>query len=207
MLVQDIIQGARDIELKQLKIKEDTDAIIRMIRLGMLELHKRFDLLQDEAIITMADGVFIYTLDGVDPNVTTIDLSDKQLMTIVDAYDEQGLQMTINDEHDDYGLTTPRWNQVELPDITAGGLVSIIFRAAPKIVLTEKTELPLPPQFEEAMLAYIGYRGHLGLSGDEQSESNPHWKRFNGSCDRIVFHGLTTMDALTSSKFEDRGFV
>ncbi len=206
MLARDIIESAQEVELKQLKMRDDKQAVLRLLNLGVLELHKRFDLINDESVITMADGVTLYTLDGQDPNVS-IDLNTHRLMMITEAYDNIGASMTINDENDQYGIATPRWNQVEVPEVVVDENISIIYRAAPIKATSEGETLPLPPQFEEALLAYIGYRGYSTISGSQQTENNPYWKKFEGSCNRIDRLGLINQDALSSGKFQDRGFV
>lgn len=209
MNVSEAIDLLRESELKQLKMKDDKVAIRGAINMGILEIHKRFVLWQAEALITMADGVFEYALDGTDTNVT-IDLSDHQFLHLDEVFDDDGENMSINDESDPLGVATPRWNVVEIPPvgITAGVELSLIYRAAPKFLTHEKQEIPLPPQFFEALFHYVGFRGHAGTKGTEQNtENNTHYKRFERSCDRVKLEGLYTEDSLNSSKFDDRGFV
>jgi len=98
MLASQAITRLRNTELKQLSITSVTDAaVLEYINEAILELHKRFNIWQDQAIITHATAVTSYVLDGVDGNVA-IDLSDKQLIHITDATDYLGDEMTINDE-------------------------------------------------------------------------------------------------------------
>ncbi len=206
MNVGDAIDMVQEAELKQLAVKDDKVAIRGFINLGVLEIHKRFVLWQAEAVINMVDGVNSYTLDGTDPNVT-MDLTDHDLLMIDEVYDYDGQLMTINEENDPFGVATPRYNVLEVPEETDGQQLSVIYRGSPKFLTHEKAEIQLPPQFYEALFNYIGYRGHGSLKGDIKSENNTHYMRFEQSCDRIKMEGLYTEDSLHSTKFEDRGFV
>ena len=101
MLASEAITQLKQTELKQLKVKEDDTAILGYLNEAILELHKRFNLWQDEAIITHVDSIYTYTIDGIDPNVS-VDLSDKLLCVISEAYDYDGAELSLNDEDDQY---------------------------------------------------------------------------------------------------------
>ena len=206
MIVSEAIDLVKEAELKQLAVRDNKPAIIGYINMGILEIHKRFVLWQAEAVVTMVDGTTLYKLDGVDPNVV-IDLSEHDLLMIDEVYEETGELMSLNNEYDPYGAATPRFNHVEVVEPVDAGKLSIIYRATPKFLTHEKAEIPLPPQFFEPLFHYIGYRGHGSLKGDDKSENNTHYRRFERSCDRIKFEGLFTEDSLESTNFEVRGFV
>ena len=208
MLVSEAIAQLREAELKQLSVKDDKPTVISFINLGVLELYKRFELWDAEALITMVAGKSLYLLDGTDTDVT-IDLSDKQLLIVEEAWDPDGERMTINDTEDSYGVATPKYNQIEIgPDaIVDGQQISIIFRAAPIDLLHERQTIDLAPQFHEALFHYVGYRGHGSVKGDLKSENNTHYMRFEKSCDEVDMQGLGSRDDMESYKFEKRGFV
>jgi hypothetical protein len=204
MNISEAVDLLAESELKQLKVKENKKAVMGFINFGILELYKRFVLWQGEAILTMADGVTEYKLDGIDANVS-IDLSDNTFLHLDEVYDEDGESLSINDESDPMGVATPRWNVVEIPPVglTVGAELSLIYRAAPKFLTHEKQEIPLPPQMFEALFLYVGFRGHSGVKNNPQTENNQHYKKFERSCDRVKYEGLFTEDSLNSSKFAD----
>lgn len=206
MNISEAIDLLRESELKQLKVKDDKKAVLGFINMGILEIYKRFVLWQAEAVITMADGVYEYKLDGTDVNVT-IDLSDHTFLQLDEVYDDDGESMSINDESDPMGVATPRWNVVEIPPIgiTVGVELSLIYRASPIFLIHEKQDIPLPPQFLEALFHYVGYRGHGSVKSNERNDAanNTHYKRFERSCERIKLEGLYTEDSMNSSKFDD----
>jgi len=206
MIVSDAITLLKQSELKQLGLKTDKAVIIGFINLAVLEIHKRFNLWEAEAIITQAEDVLLYKLDGVDANVS-IDLSDHQLLMIESLFEEDSGEMSLNDEEDPYGASTPQYHQVELVQSVPDGLISVIYRAAPKFITNEKEEIPVPPQFLEALFHYVGYKGHGSVKSDTKGANNTHYLRFEASCNLIKTEGLTAQESLHSHKFVDRGFV
>jgi len=206
MIVSDAIALLKHAELKQLSVKDDVTAVLGFINLAVLEIYKRFNLWEDEAIITMTTGVLLYKLDGIDPNVE-IDLSDKQLLMIEEVYEETGELMTLNDELDEYSVSTPQYHQIEVVEEVDGQTMGVIFRAAPKFLTNEAAEIPIPPQFYEALFTYVGFKAHGSIKSDIKGENNTHYIRFEAACALVKANGLIAQDDLASVKFEQRGFV
>jgi len=206
MLVSTVIALAKKSELKQLAIKDDDVAIIGFINLGMLALYTRFPLKQEEAIITLQTGQAIYPLDGTDANVSMGSADD--FLIVSECYDEQGDVVTINDETDPLGILTPSWNTIEVPNVAQDERLSLIYRSAPAFVTQPTNSIPLPPQLLEALLNFIGYRGHGTISSDVKAENNTHYMRFDASCKKAEENGMIVIDDLLyTQKFYDRGFV
>lgn len=205
MLVSQIMSLAISTELKQLAVKKDSVAVISFINLGVLELHKRFTLLESEAIITLQTGKTSYSLDGSDSSVSIT--NPENLLIITDCYDEQGEPVIINDERNPLGIMTPSYNTVEVPNVVQDEKLSIIYRAYSGFVNSETDNIPLPPQLLEPLLHYIGYRGNSTVTVGIKEENNSHYIRFDQSCKRIIEQGLHIADDLESYTFDQRGFV
>jgi len=207
MLIRDVIKLAVEGELNQLAVKDEKATVIGFINMGILEIFKRFDLYRKEAIFTVLDGVSTYTLDGEDVNVT-MDMSDHEFLMVKEAFDSLADELTLNDRKDKEGISTPSYNVVKIgEDVEVGEVITITYQATPNFRVEEKDILPIPPQFLEALLHYIGYRGHGSLKGEETPESNSHYRRFNASCNKIKTLGLQNEDELASDSFEQRGFA
>jgi hypothetical protein len=204
MTVNALINMAVNGELKNLAIKDDTEAILGYLNLGLIELYKRFPLNVKEYVIELQDGVEIYTMPS-------------DYMWVVAAYDEvpEGssdivAEIAINEEDNPASLNTVSWNQVQIPVTVTGAYVSVIYVAAPATLTTDDLEgdLPVPPQLIEALLHYVGYRGHGSVDGNIQGENNTHYQRFEISCDRVVKEGMYTSDDMqTKDKFLANGWV
>ena len=205
MLVSQIIDLAASSELRNLAVRTDTDAVIGFINLGMLELHKRFTLRSEEAIITMRDGKALYSLDGTDSDVTITNPAD--FIVIVACSDEVGDVLTINDESNSLGIMTPSYNTVEIINVTDGARLSVIYRSSVAFITSKTDNVVLPPQLLESLLNYIGYRGNSTITADARAENNTHYMRFEHSCQRVLDNGLINEDDMKSYKFEEKGFV
>ena len=207
MILSEVITLAKSAELKQLAIKTDDITVLGFANLGILELHKRFKLIQQEATITMVDGVSDYLIDGSDANVT-IDLSEYDILTVDEVYNHDDDQLMLNGFGTD-SVKHRSYNKIGIPDslLVAGETVKVVYRAAPKTIVDVAATLPLPRQFTEALLHYIGYRAHSSLYGDTKTENNTHYMRFDKSCRLITAQNLYNSDSMETDKFERRGFV
>lgn len=209
MLASEAITNLSATELRQLAVKTSDADMLVYLNEAVKELHKEFNLWQDEAILAYTLGTQRYVLDGVDANVT-IDLSDKILLLITDAYDYDGEEMGINDEDDPYGIVTPQYNVVEFPtdyedsddSITEGAEFSLLFRAAPAAMTATSDTIVLPPTLEQAMYRYAAFRAYSSQRNVEgQSESDVHWKRYRAEINRVVALGLVSPESLHGHKF------
>lgn len=218
MQVSEATQILQNSALKQLAVKDDQVAVMGFINMAILEIYKRFPLWEADAVITQADGVSIYNLTEADPNVS-IDLSDNQLMVIQSVYDEDGIPYVINNNKDPVKhiketsenprsiLQTPKYNQIKVKNIVPGYQMDVVYRAAPLFLTEQEDEIPLPPQFNEALFLYVSYKAHLGVKAGIKDENNTHFIRFEASCNNVDTEGLFPQQGLESNKFEQRGFV
>jgi hypothetical protein len=203
MLASEAITNLRQTELKQLAVASVTDAAVLVyLNEAILELHKRFNLWQDGAIVTHATDVTLYKLDGIDVNVS-IDLSDKQLLLITDVIDYEGSEISINDEDDQYGAVTPKYNQLEFPSdgLAVGEDFGVIFRAGPLSMVADTETIDLPPTLFEAMYFYVGFRAHVSQKGNKELENQTHFARFIDACNRVEAQGLIVAESTVAHKF------
>ena len=203
MLASEAITSLNQTELKQLSVKADNTAVLGYLNEAVKALHKRFNLWQDEAVITHVDATTLYKLDGTDGNVA-IDLSDKQLLLISEAYDYDGEELSLNDEDDTYGAVTPKYNWVEFPldGLAVDEEFSIIYRAAPLAMTAVGDTIDLTPVLEEAMYYYVGFRAHVSQKATRDTEHNVHYKRYIDECDRVAALGLIVAESTVAHKFD-----
>lgn len=206
MLISQVIDMARNGELDNLSEDNFTDAkILSYINLGMIELYKRFELRSAEAIITMAEGKTLYSLDGSDTDVAVDTTAD--IMVIQEAYDESGAWLAINEEEDEYGIMTPSFNQVQIPNPADGQKIGILYVAGPEYIIDTATVLKAPVSLLEALLHYIGYRAHGAVNGNIDGENNTHYQRFEASTARVKQLGLVTSDNVSDRAVYQKGFL
>ena len=194
MTVQTVIDMARYGELKQIAVKDIDAAIISYINLGLIELYKRFQLRTEEQIIQVVGGQTLYTLD-------------EECMSIIMVINEGGEYHPINVEDDLNSVLTPSYNQIQLPNPTDGMALSVIYRSAPDLLTDVADIVPIPKSLLEALLHYIGYRGHGSMDGNVEAENNTHYTRFEASISRVTALGLITPDDALKSQFDAKGYA
>lgn len=217
MTANEVIALARVGELSKLSIaiKDDNTVLLGFINLGLVELYKRFPLKNDEAIVTLRDGKTIYKLDGTDPDVSM----GEPFMYLIGAYEDgtdtdfsaSVLSLPINEEDNIYSVNSISYNSIQIPLVTTGAYISLIYVAKPTKVtaLTLDEELDLPDQMIEALLHYIGYRAHGAMDANIQTESNTHYMRFEASCNKLkeLGVGIAPDDVSMNNRISMKGFV
>jgi len=209
MTVEKVIDLAVRGELKKLAVKDDTDSVISFINLGMIELYKRFPLDTEEVIIELGRAT-----DGNDTYERISDTVYKlpsDLMYISAAYEEDGTEIGINKEDDPLSIMTISWNKIQVPVATSGAFISVIYVKQPTLIVNTPEMLAsgidLPVQLVEALLHYIGYRGHGSIDGNIQAENNTHYQRFEASVQRAKMLGVMTADGPLSRNVQEKGWV
>ena len=217
MTANEVIALAKVGELSKLSIaiKDDNTVLLGFINLGLVELYKRFPLKNDEAIVTLRDGKTIYKLDGTDTDVSM----GEPFMYLLGAYEDgtdndfsaSALSLPINEEDNIYSVNSISYNSIQIPLVTTGAYISLIYVAKPTKVttLTLDEELDLPDQMIEALLHYIGYRAHGAMDANIQTESNTHYMRFEASCTKLreLGVGIAPDDVSMNSRISMKGFV
>lgn len=206
MDVSEAVEILSKSELKQLALNEDKDAIMGYINMGIVELHKRFDLWEETAVVNMVSGVKKYVIDGSDANVL-LENTDHEFVMINSIFDKEDEKIEINLQKSDYVIKVPRYNVIKIGKPVDGDTLEINYKASPKFLTHEKQTIPLPPQYFEALFHYVGYRAHASVNGDIKAENNTHYMRFEQSCKRIAIQGLQNDDSMQVFKLESRGFV
>jgi len=204
MTLQEIVDLATNTELKQLSLKNDITTVISYVNLGILELYKRFPIETKETVLSLADGVSIYTLPD-------------DCMYIVAAYDEvpEASQVNvrplpINEEDNELSINTVSYNEVQIPLTTEGANISIIYVAYP-VMYNENSlseEVALPRAMLDPLLAYVGYKAKSSIDNIPQGENNVHYQQYEIACNKIDRLGVFSRDDMKmSDRVSNRGFI
>ena len=205
MTVRQVIELARSSELNGLPaVSGNVDVILGFLNLGMLELHKRFAIKQEECVLDLVDGVDVYTLP-------------EDCMWLVKAYGEVDIRSTdivnilpINKEDDPLSINTFGFGKVQVPVSVQGAHVSLIYVASPKVYDNTMLDnvLEIPVQFVDPLLAYIGYKGNSTIDSGVNSEDSVYFARYEASCNRIEDRTMFTSDDMyMDDRLNARGFV
>lgn len=205
MIVQDVINTARYSELASTSIKDNDEAILLFLNAGLIELYKRFPIYTKEHIIELVEGTTIYPLPT-------------DYMYTIAAYEEVPLisaglvaEIPINDEYSDRSIFIPNHKEVQIPLVANDSYISLIYVPKPKnyTLLDVAEDLELPETLIECLFHYMGYKAHLGIRSDGQSENNAHFIRFERSCDKARELGVAhPIDSLRmAERTYNRGFA
>ena len=205
MIVQDIINAARYSEVGNTAIKDNTDAILTFMNLGLLELHKRFPLRVEQTVLTLSNTTTTFNLPSTFMYPLAAYGEDK------DGNIDMEHVLPINDESNPESIFFSTFKQVQVPDTLDGSSAVIVFAAKPDKYTADdlNIELDLPETLIEPLLHYIGYKAQLGIRGDAQAENNAHWLRFDRSCKQAQDLGVAyPMDSWKmATRIYNRGFA
>lgn len=206
MLIKEAIEMLRDSVLRHVKVGEDDNAVIGFINLGILELHKRFRMSFDEAVITPVIGKRVYTLDGADPDVS-IDLARKELLVIETIVDSDYEEVPLNVLIDPKSAKTLSFNTIRLAEEADSTSYTVTFRTAPEFSVLRDYALPISSAFIEPLFHYVGYQAFLSVQGEENTQHSLHKKRFEESLQRVAALGLYQQSDMRTDRLEERTFT
>ena len=215
-----IIKQARSGELSSVSASKYTDErIVDYVNLALIALYNRFQLATEEAIVTLRPDIpkTVYTLDSTDADVKVAGqpMADDSFMAIVAAWDEDGTQISLNDDCDLRSVFTVGYNQIQVPLLGDSTHISVIYRTNPPLVEyvddgngnAVDVDVRLPMQLLEAALHYIGYRAHGAIDGSVQAETSTHYTRFVAACNLAAELGVLTADDVVNKSFHSKGFL
>jgi len=210
MTVQEVITLAQKSELKQLAIKSDVETVVSFLNLGLVELYKRFMLRTEEYIIEAIANVDRYEMPA--DYMWLLEAYRYKVVrdNYVDAVPSDVSKLAINDDTVNDSINSIGYNMIQIGNLEVGHLYSLVYVAKPiKMVYTDLTaEVPLPEQFIEPLLNYIGYLGHSTIDPTAKTEGNAYYAKFEVSVNRAVTGGMFTQEGLGSSnRLSDKGFV
>jgi hypothetical protein len=208
MTIEDIVNLAKYSELAGVAAKNDINAIVAFINLGMVELYTRFPIKVKEVVVALSDSTVYHEMP-------------KDFMYALQAFGETpkeslftSMPLAINDEYDPLSIFFNDWNTVQIPASVTGAFVSILYvTKATSITKAEAldgvTEILLPDGLIDCLLSYIGYRAHMGVKSDSRSENNAHLERFERNCRKAEELGVAvpSESMVMGQRIFNRGFV
>ena len=137
MTAQQIIDLAKNGELKNTAVKEDTSAILGYINMGLIELYKRFVLDTEEIIITMGrNGTAEDPYTIINNNTYQMPANFLYLLAAYDELPKNSLAtiapIQINNENNALGVNMISWNKIQIPIYVPDANISLIYVPSPK---------------------------------------------------------------------------
>jgi len=205
MLLSEIFEYLSYGELSQLALgsaddggiqSKDYPKVISYINLALIELYKRFSLREKQLIIQLDDSITDYKLhndyavsntESAEPIKYIIDTAQVpftndvlQIERIKNADDEE---FVLNDLDEDLSLYTPTYDIIQISYPEDETTMTVTYRAYPdKISLQgtspSGTEVALPEQLLEALLAYVAHRAYGSMQTTEGAQGTTYYSKF-----------------------------
>lgn len=236
MTLQDIYDQLAFGELRMLALGQDptgsndglpVDSFIKMlphIQLGMTALHKRFNLREETATVTLAEGQVTYVIKPGKalPSAAPDDLL--QIERVYGTFRGEEVPLALNKVDDPLSIRTTSYNTLLVPTKRPGAVDSwldettelrVVYRAdhppIDKFVAQAAplaTEIFLPATHLEALLYYVASRVHnpIGMSS-EFHEGNNYAAKFEMACQQIENWGLQIDTDYDEDRFYQDGWA
>lgn len=197
------------------------------IKLGLTELHKRFNLLEKRLTIARVNGRQTYVMDrryavsnttGTEPDKYITDTAEpfkNDLMRIERILDADGCELTVNEIGNEDSAFITSFNTLVLPDAFKDTTFTVVYRAdhpniewyiaekAPQLVTVN-----LPSSHLEALLYYVASRimNPVGMI-NEFHEGSSYAAKFEQSCARLVDHASVPAQMAVNTRLYDKGWA
>ena len=124
----------------------------------------------EEHVIALVEGTVYY-------NMPANFMYPMEAFGEVDENSTEDNPIPINNDEAEESIFFHSWNVAQVPSSNDGNYVSVIYVAKPVSVTVEQAEdgisvLDLPDVLVDCLLSYIGYRAHVGVKSDANSENN-----------------------------------
>jgi len=205
MLVEEVVTLAQHSELNGVAIKTDVPAILSFINLGMIELYKRFTLNTKELVLEVSENSLSI------PVPQDFMYPERVYEWVVVNNEKKQIEIPINEHYKFEGINFSNYKVISLSPALVGKTIYILYNIKPDkySIASLTTEIDLPDSLVDCLLHYIGYRGHLGVKSDAQSENNTHYLRFERSVLKAKELNITptTQSLNMVNRVFNRGFV
>lgn len=205
MLIQEIITLAKHSELNSVAVKNDNSAIVAFINLAMTELYKQFNL-------------SVYTLQVTPTHKDYVSELPINFMYAIRCHrieiknnKEVEVEIPINETYEEEYISFINFKQVKFSEKLANKKIYITYNVKPLPYTTNdlNKEIDLPDVLIPCLLHYLGYKAHLGVRSDGQSETNAHYMRYINSIKEAKNSGMLPINnsVKTIDRILNRGFV
>lgn len=201
--------------------------IIGHINLALVEIYKRFKLMENELTLHISPEQALYYLRTdrlvvTTPNTTeyielTSGQTDLNIVEVTGIFDADGNELIINNRYTTPSIQQQAMDILKISKLTEAMSVNVVYQAFPgKIVLddafdVETYTLPISDVILEAILYYVASRIYKP-SGANNSTANAdksisYQQQYELSCQKIDLFGLGIQNCDSEDTFEARGWV
>lgn len=201
--------------------------IITHLNLGLLELYKRFPIALKTVTVQQLNYLSDYYLDSryavTNPKSTNdVDfpkyIIDNEydpflddILLIEGIADEAGDWQPLNDENKETTILTTGYNSINVPNPATESALFVYYRATPeKIDIdtldAESVVIPLPDQYMEALINFIGYRCFSSFNMNSPETVN-YYQKFEMACNLLNREGIRYKDMTSNVRLGSNGWL
>jgi len=203
--------------------------ITNLVNAALLDLFTRFVFRKKELDLHQKDGVTRYYLrashvgdpltggDDIYLDGTKEDELNNDIIKILEAYDEDGNRVFINDHQYPDDIFMPEMDVIKLRDNGKRRIISLVYQASyPRIGVTSDFDpaavrLDVPSTIKTAIMMHAASRLFTGKTSNvgegQRSMSSTFLYRYETECSRIRDLVLMPMEDTEVNAFNNRGFV
>lgn len=191
---------------------------------GLLRLHTKFLLKENELLLGMVAGITMYQLlrrfaESTLPVVevhryikdTVLKPFTEDIIKIISVHNSIGFELPINDIDSPISVHSPQAHLLQVPVVEDGKLLSVLYQAshAELLVNTPTQEIVLPPVLIGSLLSYISYKvfSQMGTA-EATAKAQEHYYNYELICQDVIDRELVSTSGLASStRFDKRGWA
>lgn len=199
--------------------------VVNHINLGLVEIFKRFNLLQREVTIHADPSVSTYSIQpkfAVDYNLVSLmkylekpDDYDGyfSVVKLLDIYDTDGTNYPMNDRHCEPAIMAMSHDTIKITGLEAATELCVIYQSWPtKIVVDDDLDpkefnVSIPEIVVEALLYYVASRVYKPTGSNDSTanadKSAGYQQQYELACTKIGLYGLDTQDNDTRDKITE----
>jgi len=209
MIIRDVLAHAAFGVLNQLAIKDNSEAVISFINLGLIDLHKRFLLKVEEYVIDVEERKSMYSMpDDYMYMLNATDLGLSTTTVSLSGTEDVSRELSINVDEDPISIFTPYFNKIQVPKLLVGHAISLVYCASPEVVYDAEDELELPVQLLECLVLFIGYQAYASMDVKALAAENTFYRRYTDACEQIRLSGTINSNNMYIVKdLQSKGYV
>jgi len=175
-------------------VSASDDKIKTLIKLGVIDLYKRFDILTKEYIVEMSESKTEYEM----PNGYI-----QPLEAFGETLEQEIRPLAINDEFNALSIMTVSYNKIQVPNPADYSAISVIYRAMPDSFPQNNDDiLPIPDYMLDLLYTYIGYKVSIS-----KEETDKYYWRYIRECENMGRFGVLQPKNLAMPGVEEKGFI
>lgn len=209
--------------------EEDRPKVVGYANEGLIRLHSRFILKENEILIRLYSHITNYHLLKLyaesyrEPEAEgypyILDLMgepfEEDVIKILQVKGSYGERLPLNDAEHPMSVYTPKFDLLQVPHPTTGRILSVIYQARHPVLMVndpeqiDDTPIILPDVLYGCLKAYIAYKVFSHINTQESTaKAQEHLQMYESICAEAVDRDLVnTSISTTNTSFERRGFV